>query len=67
MIRVRCCGWPVRREEYFRHFGLMEIQESFYNLPRLNTVERWRTAAPEGFEFVLKAPQLRESGSRLES
>lgn len=29
MIRVGCCGWPVGREEYFRHFGLVEIQESY--------------------------------------
>lgn len=58
MIRVGCCGWPVGREEYFRHFGLVEIQESFYNLPQLKTVEQWRASAPEGFEFVLKAPQL---------
>ncbi|MBI4588887.1 MAG: DUF72 domain-containing protein [Candidatus Rokubacteria bacterium] len=36
----------------------MAIQESFYNLPRLATVERWRRAAPPPFEFVLKAPQL---------
>ncbi len=58
MIRVGCCGWPVRREEYFRHLSLVEIQESFYNLPQLKTVERWRATAPEGFEFILKAPQL---------
>lgn len=58
MIRVGCCGWPVRREEYYRHFSLVEIQESFYNLPQLKTVERWRAAAPPEFEFVLKAPQL---------
>jgi uncharacterized protein YecE (DUF72 family) len=58
MIRVGCCGWPVGREEYFRHFGLVEIQESFYNFPQIKTVERWRATAPKGFEFVLKAPQL---------
>ena len=58
MIRVGCCGWPVRREEYSRYFSLVEIQEGFYNLPQLKTGERWRAAAPETFEFVLKAPQL---------
>jgi uncharacterized protein YecE (DUF72 family) len=58
MIRVGCCGWPVRRPEYYKDFSLVEIQETFYNLPRLSTVERWRAAAPETFEFVLKAPQL---------
>ncbi len=53
-----CCGWPVARGRYFAAFDLVEIQESFYNLPRLSTVERWRAAAAPGFEFVLKAPQL---------
>src|SRR5574337_1095105 len=57
-IRVGCCGWPVARGKYFQAFGLVEVQESFYNLPRLATVERWRQAAPPPFEFVLKAPQL---------
>lgn len=57
-LRVGCCGWPAARPRYFATFGLVEIQESFYNLPRLTTVERWRAAAPAGFEFVLKAPQL---------
>lgn len=57
-IRVGCCGWPVARGKYFQAFGLVEVQESFYNLPRLATVERWRQAAPPSFEFVLKAPQL---------
>lgn len=58
LIRVGCCGWPVARSRYFASFELVEIQESFYNLPRLATVEKWRAAAPAGFEFVLKAPQL---------
>ena len=58
VVRVGCCGWPVARPRYFATFELVEIQESFYNLPRLTTVEKWRAAAPSGFEFVLKAPQL---------
>jgi len=58
LIRVGCCGWPVARPRYFAAFDLIEIQESFYNLPRLPTVEKWRAAAPASFEFVLKAPQL---------
>lgn len=57
-LRVGCCGWPVGRAVYCRHLRLVEIQETFYNLPRLATAERWRAGAPEGFEFTLKAPQL---------
>jgi uncharacterized protein YecE (DUF72 family) len=58
LIRVGCCGWPVARARYFATFDLVEVQDTFYNLPRLATVERWRAQAPAGFEFVLKAPQL---------
>jgi len=58
LIRVGCCGWPVARARYVATFELVEIQESFYNLPRPATVEKWRAAAPARFEFVLKAPQL---------
>lgn len=57
-IHVGCCGWPVARARYFAAFDLVEIQETFYNLPRLGTVERWHAAAPPAFEFTLKAPQL---------
>lgn len=57
-LRVGCCGWPAGRATYYGHFRLVEIQETFYNLPRLATAERWRAGAPEGFEFTLKAPQL---------
>ncbi len=58
IVRVGCCGWPVARGRYFNAFDLVEVQDTFYNLPRPTTAERWRAAAPPGFEFVLKAPQL---------
>lgn len=58
MVHVGCCGWPVARARYFATFELVEVQETFYNLPRMGTVERWRAVAPVGFAFVLKAPQL---------
>lgn len=56
-VKVGCCGFPGGRARYCREFPLVEVQHSFYRLPRLETVERWRDGAPEGFEFVLKAPQ----------
>lgn len=58
LIRVGCCGWPVARDRYVAAFDVVEVQESFYNLPRRSTVERWRAGVPETFEFVLKASQL---------
>jgi uncharacterized protein YecE (DUF72 family) len=58
VIRVGCCGWPVARRRYAAFFDLVEVQQSFYNLPRLATTEKWRAEMPADFEFVLKAPQL---------
>lgn len=57
-IRVGCCGWPVARTRYTEVFDLVEIQHTFYRLPSLTTVHRWRAGVPSDFEFTLKAPQL---------
>jgi len=57
-IKIGCCGFAASQQEYFRLFKLIEIQNTFYQLPRLQTAEKWRNAAPPGFEFTLKAWQL---------
>lgn len=57
-ITVGCCGFPVARQLYYRLFRVVEVQQTFYQPPQLSTVTRWRTEAPEGFEFVVKAWQL---------
>ncbi|MEM1980927.1 MAG: DUF72 domain-containing protein [Candidatus Caldarchaeum sp.] len=58
-ILVGCCGWAVKggREAYFQKFPAIEIQETFYKLPRTETVMRWREKAPSGFVFCMKAWQ----------
>lgn len=58
MIKVGCCGFPVKREIYYRHFSVVEIQQTFYHLPQISTGRRWREEAPLDFEFCLKAWQL---------
>lgn len=45
-------------DQYFRTFRLVEVQQTFYEPPQISTVQRWRAAAPTGFEFTLKAWQL---------
>lgn len=57
-IKVGTCGYALRQQEYYRTFPIVEIQQSFYKLPRVTTGERWRAAAPPGFEFTIKAWQL---------
>ncbi len=57
-IKVGTCGFAMRRPEYYRTFPVVEIQQSFYKLPRVTTGARWRAQAPPGFEFTMKASQL---------
>jgi uncharacterized protein YecE (DUF72 family) len=59
VTKVGCCGFAVRggMRSYYEQFGLVEIQSTFYNPPRVETVEKWRSEAPVDFEFIHKAFQ----------
>jgi uncharacterized protein YecE (DUF72 family) len=41
-------------EYYARHFDTVEINLSFYRIPKADMVERWVEVAPGGFLFALK-------------
>lgn len=58
MIRSGCCGWSEPHGKYFQDFGVLEVQETFYQPGRRAKYEKWRAEAPGGFEFVVKAWQL---------
>lgn len=58
MVKVGCCGFPCNRKEYFHKFKLVEVQQTFYQMPKLETAVKWRSEAPADFEFTLKAWQL---------
>ncbi len=45
-VRVGCCGFAQARAAYFRRFALVEVQQTFYHPPGLDTLRRWRVAAP---------------------
>jgi uncharacterized protein YecE (DUF72 family) len=45
-------------KQYFTDFNIVEIQSTFYKLPKIETAERWRVGAPRDFEFTVKAWQL---------
>ena len=57
-VRVGCCGFPVAQQKYYDSFHLVELQSTFYQLPRESTLQRWRDSAPSSFEFVVKAWQV---------
>ena len=58
MIKVGLCGFTMSAREYFETFPVVEIQQTFYDPPAPRTILGWREAAPEGFEFTIKAWQL---------
>ncbi len=57
-VKVGLCGFVMARKKYFALFDLIEIQQSFYQMPKIETAEKWRRAVPAGFEFTMKAWQL---------
>ncbi|MCL4466930.1 MAG: DUF72 domain-containing protein [Chloroflexi bacterium] len=50
---------------YAKHFGSVEINTSFYRLPREHTFDRWREQAPVGFLYALKASRFLTHMKRL--
>jgi uncharacterized protein YecE (DUF72 family) len=57
-VRIGLCGFTMAFEDYVREYGLVEVQQTFYEPPRDGTMRRWRTLAPSDFEFTIKAWQL---------
>lgn len=57
-ILIGTCGFAESHRKLFGEFDILEVQQTFYQPPRLSTAERWREEAPEEFVFTLKAWQL---------
>ncbi len=55
---VGCCGWTEAQARYVETFRAIEIQTTFYEPPAVNVAKRWKTLAPPGFRFCMKAWQL---------
>jgi len=57
LIKVGCCGFPTSMKRYFENYRLVELNSTFYEYPKLETVKGWREKAPGHFEFTVKAHQ----------
>ena len=68
-VRVGCSGWnyaswkepfyegrPARTwlEHYACHFDTVEVNNTFYRLPRRDSVAAWERTVPQGFCFAVK-------------
>jgi uncharacterized protein YecE (DUF72 family) len=56
--KVGTCGFGLSKINYARAFACVEVQQTFYQPPRIRTLEAWRALMPTDFEFTLKAWQL---------
>ena len=58
---------PKKRwfEYYARHFDTVEINNTFYNLPELETFQHWREQTPERFCYALKFSRYGSHMKRL--
>ena len=57
-LKVGCCGFPAKKQDYYEKLNIIEVQQTFYQPPRVEISEKWRLSAPENFEFIVKAWQL---------
>lgn len=42
---------------YTTHFSMLELNNTFYNFPKLKNLQSWYSKAPDDFIFVVKAPR----------
>ncbi|HEX8266945.1 MAG TPA: DUF72 domain-containing protein [Pyrinomonadaceae bacterium] len=57
-LNIGTCGFRGNKTEYAKILSSVEIQHTFYQPPQIKTLESWRAAMPNEFEFALKAWQL---------
>jgi uncharacterized protein YecE (DUF72 family) len=81
VIRIGCSGWSYDHwrgvfypksgsssrwlELYAQSFDTVEINATFYRLPRVQTVERWAAITPDDFLFAVKASRYLTHVRRL--
>ena len=80
-MRIGCSGWiykhwrglfypeglPVKRwfAHYAAEFDTVEINNSFYRLPKPETFDSWRDQAPTGFCYTVKANRYVTQAKKL--
>ena len=80
-VRIGCSGWQYKhwRERFYptglpqtrwfafyaEHFETVEINNSFYMLPKPETFDKWREQAPPGFCYAAKANRYLTQAKKL--
>ncbi len=58
LLKIGCCGIPLKPAEYAARFAVAEVQHTFYQPPPATKLQIWRSQAGAAFEFTLKAWQV---------
>lgn len=82
-VRVGTSGWQYKDwngrfypedvkgktqlEYYSKHFDTVEINTTFYHMPRLSSVESWEKSVPDNFCFVVKLNRYLTHTKRLKN
>ena len=80
-IHVGCSGWVYKHwrgilypeglpqrlwfQRYAEEFDTVEINNSFYHLPKPETFDKWRKQAPPGFCYAVKANRYLTQAKKL--
>lgn len=56
-VYVGCCGTPGGLKNYSQEFKVTEINSTFYRIPKIETIQKWRQIVPENFIFTIKCHQ----------
>jgi uncharacterized protein YecE (DUF72 family) len=57
-VRIGLCGFTMAMEDYAVHFPVVEVQNTFYEPPRDEVLQRWRAITPPALEYTMKVWQL---------
>ncbi len=58
-LRIGTCGWGIKggRSAYYAAFDTIELQSTFYRVPRPGRLRELKASSPDGFGFTVKAWQ----------
>lgn len=58
VIKVGTCGFTRARSRHYKELDAAEVQQTFYDPRSPGLFERWRSEAPDWFEFTVKVWML---------
>jgi len=57
-VRIGLCGFTMSMRSYARHFPMVEVQSTFYDPPRDDTMRNWMATTGPELEYTMKVWQL---------